>query len=124
MGWGCLLFGMWSSVSGRERAQLCIYPRFWSVAFPVSGRGLGAAASAGKGMWGGRHTDNLYVVLPDKNQCQSVSRSGEKGWGKPGMRLCQQGRLAGLGRVTVPARRFAAADGGGGGEGERESSPG
>lgn len=66
-------------------------------------------------------TDNLNMVLPDKNQCQDVHQSGEKGWRKAGVRLCQQGRLAGLGRVTVPARSFAAADGR---AGEGETPPG
>lgn len=45
-------------------------------------------------------TDNLNMVLPDKNQCQDVHQSGEKGWRKAGVRLCQQGRLAGLGSYS------------------------
>lgn len=76
-------------------------------------------------MWGDRHSENLYMELPDKNQCQGVYQSGEKGWRKPSVRLCQQGRLAGLGRVMVPAGSFAAADGAADdGSGEGESSPG
>lgn len=134
-GWGGLLFGIRSSlnqscVSGREGSQLCVYPSFlvrnlpWAQERAGSRRLLQSIPQRGRRCRepGSYHTVNLYVVLPYKNKPQSVSRPREKDGSEPGLRLCQQGRLAGLRKVRIPTRSFAVADDGGGGEGE--SSPG
>lgn len=79
---GLGLFAVWnvSSVSERERAQLCIYPSFCSVAFPAFGRGLGAAACFGEGC---RETGTQIIciwcfLIKKKSMpgCVSVRRKG------------------------------------------------
>lgn len=128
-GWGGLSFGIRSSlnqscVSGREGSQLCVYPSFlvrnlpWAQERAGSRRLLQSIPQRGRRCRepGSYHTVNLYVVLPYKNKPQSVSRPREKDRSEPGLRLCQQGRLASLRKVMIPTRSFAVADDGGGGK--------
>lgn len=84
---------------------LCSIPCVWERAGGsclLQGRGCGETGTQRFCIW-------CFLL---KNQCQGVYQSGEKGWREAGVRLCQQGRLAGLGRVMIPAGSFAAADGG------------
>lgn len=104
--------------------QLCVYPSFlvrnlpWAQERAGSRRLLQSIPQRGRRCRepGSYHTVNLYVVLPYKNKPQSVSRPREKDRSEPGLRLCQQGRLASLRKVMIPTRSFAVADDGGGGK--------
>lgn len=120
LGLGCLLFGIRSSlkqscVSGRERSQLLVYPSFLVRNLPCAQERVGCSRlpqsiqqqGRGCGERGSCRTVNLCTVLPYEIKPYSVSWPRGKDWSKPGVRLCRQGRLAGLGKVMVPARSFA-----------------